>query len=152
MRFHKNFIKRVVDKNFPQMLEHISNKVERNVFLTEINANIDDLSLEIKPYDNGNWDKVNSDVFFDNGQIVMEISGLEYVGSGRITDPDSGRQESIDLKASLDLCQLVLSLDQELTDEGYIYPKVEISEIAFQLHPDMFIVNAHGDLPLYKSH
>lgn len=45
----------------------------------------------------------------------------------------------------------MLSPDQEINDEGYVLPKVEVSDVAFTLHPDMFIVNAHGDLPLYKS-
>jgi hypothetical protein len=95
---------------------------------------------------------VETDLFFDQGQIVMELAGLEYIGSGKITDPETGVQEKIDLSAKLDLCQLVLSLEQELTDDGNLYPKIEISEVAFTLHPDTFIVNADGDLPLYKNH
>lgn len=45
-----------------------------------------------------------------------------------------------------------MSLEQELTDEGNLYPKIEISEVAFTLQPDTFVVNAQGDLPLYKNH
>ena len=82
----------------------------------------------------------------------MELTGLEYVGTGKITDPQTGVQEDINLKASLDLCQMVMSLEQELTEEGNLYPKIEIAEVAFTLHPDTFMVNAEGDLPLYKSH
>jgi len=133
--------------------------VQKDVFLTEINANIDNLSLQIKPVSEGGaekskgmWDSVDTDLFFDQGQIVMELNGLEYIGSGKITDPETGVQEKIDLQAKLDLCQLVMSLEQELTDEGNLYPKIEISEVAFTLHPDTFVVNAAGDLPLYKNH
>ena len=82
----------------------------------------------------------------------MELTGLEYTGIGKITDPETGVQENIDLKAKLDLCQLVMSLEQTLTDDGNLYPKIEISDVAFTLQPDSFIVNAQGDLPLYKSH
>ena len=46
---------------------------------------------------------------------------------------------------------MVLSLEQEINDDGYVLPKIEVSDVAFTLHPDMFIVNAHGDLPLYKT-
>jgi len=56
------------------------------------------------------------------------------------------------LQADLDLAQVVATLDQELTDEGNLYPKIEISEVAFTLHPDMFILKTSGDLPLYKTH
>ena len=36
------------------------------------------------------WDSVNTDLFFDQGQVVMEINGLEYHGKGKITDPTTG--------------------------------------------------------------
>jgi hypothetical protein len=86
-----------MDKNFPVVLNHIQSKVEKNVFLTQINANIDNLSLEIRPRDNGGWQKLDTELFFDQGQIVMEIGGLEYHGVGRITDPQTGQQEDIEL-------------------------------------------------------
>ena len=128
------------------------------MFLTEINANIDNLSLKIQPVERPGkgkirrWDDVKTDLFFDQGQIVMELTGLEYTGTGKITDPKTGTQETINMKAQLDLCQLVMSLEQTLSDEGNLYPKIEISEAAFTLHPDTFMVNVEGDLPLYKSH
>ena len=55
------------------------------------------------------------------------------------------------MKADLDLAQIVSSLDQELTDDGNLYPKIEISEVAFTLHPDMFVLKTSGELPLYKT-
>ena len=151
MRVHKNLMKNILDKNFPVMLSHIENKIEKNVFLSEVNANIDDLSLTIRPTDSG-WDNLQTDLFFDQGQIVMEINGLEYNGTGRITDPSTGTQENIKLSCKIDLAQLVLSMDQELTDEGYIYPKIDVSEVVFTLNQDLFQINLEGDLPLYKNH
>jgi hypothetical protein len=47
---------------------------------------------------------------------------------------------------------MVISLEQELTEEGFIYPHIDITEVAFTLHPDLFVVDARGDLPLYRSH
>ena len=64
IRVHKNFMKQILDKNFPVALEHIENKVEKNVFLSEVNANIDDLSLTIKPIKSG-WENIETDLFFD---------------------------------------------------------------------------------------
>tara|TARA_B110000285_G_scaffold207359_1_gene246676 strand:- start:2110 stop:2403 length:294 start_codon:yes stop_codon:yes gene_type:complete len=49
MRIHKNLVKETMDKNFRVILQHIQNKVQKDVFLTEINANIDNLSLQIRP-------------------------------------------------------------------------------------------------------
>jgi hypothetical protein len=83
LRVHKNFIKEAMDKNFRVILSHIQNKVQKDVFLTEINANIDNLTLKIQPgKGKGKWDDVTTDLFFDQGQIVMELTGLEYVGTG----------------------------------------------------------------------
>jgi len=71
LRLHKNFIKETLDKNFRVVLMHIQNKVQKDVFLTEINANIDNLSLKIQPANQGKgkakWDDVKTDLFFDQG-------------------------------------------------------------------------------------
>ena len=40
MRIHKNFIKNILDKNFNVILDHIENKIEKDVFLNDINANM----------------------------------------------------------------------------------------------------------------
>ena len=110
LRLHKNFIKETLDKNFRVVLMHIQNKVQKDVFLTEIDANIDNLSLKIQPKEKPGkgkvrrWDDVKTDLFFDQGQIVMELTGLEYTGVGKITDPKTGVQETIEMKAQPDLC------------------------------------------------
>jgi len=67
MRIHKNFIKEILDKNFKVILGHIESKVDKNVFLTEINARIDDLELTIVPKDGGKWHDLSTDLFFDQG-------------------------------------------------------------------------------------
>jgi hypothetical protein len=40
MRIHKNFIKNILDKNFNVILDHIENKIEKDVFLNDVNANM----------------------------------------------------------------------------------------------------------------
>ena len=81
----------------------------------------------------------------------MELNGLEFAGKGSITDPSTGVQESLTFTATLELCQIVLTPDQEATEEGNVYPKIEITEAIFQLLPDGFVINAEGDLPLYRN-
>lgn len=46
---------------------------------------------------------------------------------------------------------MVLSLDQEYTEEGFVWPKVEVSEVTFALKPELFRVHLEGDLPVYKN-
>jgi len=67
MRIHKNFIKDIIDKNFQVILAQVENKVDQNVFLQEINANIDNLDLKILPKAGGEWTSLESDLFFDQG-------------------------------------------------------------------------------------
>ena len=157
IRIHKHFIKETMDQNFAVVLEHIEKHQDKNVFLTEINANIEKLEMKLCPQGNSSlsvdkkWSELKTELFFDNGQIVMEIDGLAYSGAGVITDPASGIQETIELSAVLDLAQIVMSPDQEVSKQGYVYPKIDIAEVSFQLNNDNFMVQAHGDLPLYKS-
>jgi len=68
----------------------------------------------------------------------MELSNLKFVGHGMITDPVTSVQDFIKINADLDLVQMVMSLDQELTKEGNLYPKVEITEVALTMHKDTF--------------
>jgi hypothetical protein len=65
MRIHKNFVKDIIDKNFQVILGHVESQVDKNVFLEEINANIDDLDLSIVPKGGAEWTSLESDLFFD---------------------------------------------------------------------------------------
>ena len=85
-----------MDNNFAVVLDHIEKYSDKNVFLTSINANLDNLEMKLRPQGNSSlsidkkWDELKTELFFDNGQIVMEIDGLTYSGKGVITDPNSG--------------------------------------------------------------
>lgn len=69
IRIHKHFMKNVLDKNFPVILDHIESKFEKDIFLTEVNAKIDELKLSIVPssHSEHRWDKLESDLFYDQG-------------------------------------------------------------------------------------
>lgn len=49
MKIHKNFMKEVIDKNFPTILRHLENQESKNKYLTEVNANVDEFSTQIVP-------------------------------------------------------------------------------------------------------
>ena len=118
MRIHKNFIKEVLDKNFHVILEHCEGLVKKNVYLTELNVRLDNLEMKLKQSTKTNSENhdLQTELFFDDGQIVMEIDGLEYSGEGMITDPTSGIQETVSITAALDLAQIVMSLAQDVND------------------------------------
>ena len=113
-------------------------------------VNVKEVDVRIVPSEEHASEKLTSDVFFDNGQIVMETQGLEIRGSGSI-ETESGGIETLKIRAPIELCQLVVSPEQELTDEGVLYPKFEIADAVFEMHPDQFFVDVTGDLPLYKE-
>lgn len=141
VKVHKNFMKEVIDKNFPVILRHLESQESRNKYLTEVNANIDALSTNIRPKEKDEvtdmskdaWDSVKSDLFIDQGEIVMELEGLQWAGDGMITDPETGIQEKIKMAVDMDLCQIILRLEQEVKD-GYVYPKIEIKDVAFTIN------------------
>jgi hypothetical protein len=47
VKIHKNFMKEVIDKNFPVILRHLANQEDKNKYLTEVNANVDAFSTNI---------------------------------------------------------------------------------------------------------
>ena len=144
VKIHKNFMKEVIDKNFPVILRHLENQESKNKYLTEINANVDEFTTNIQPKKESGWEDVKSDLFIDQGEIVMELENLEFAGDGLITDPDTGIQEKIKMVVDMDLCQIVMRLGEEVQD-GYLYPKVEIKDVAFTLNSKTF--NIDGRLP-----
>jgi hypothetical protein len=152
LRIHKNLIQNLIDNNLPVVLEHIEGRATKDIHLEEFNARIDNINLKIEPTENGNWDKIKSELFYDQGQIVTEITGLQYKGTGQITDPETGVQDTINLSVPLDLAQIVISLEQEQSKDGFVYPKMEITEVVFQLDKKMFNIKLEGDLPVYKAH
>ena len=90
VRIHKNFMKEVIDKNFPVILKHLEKQESRNKYLTEVNANVDEFSTKIIPKESQKWAEVKSELFIDQGEIVMELENLAFSGEGLITDPDTG--------------------------------------------------------------
>ena len=150
VKIHKNFMKEVIDKNFPVILRHLENQESKNKYLTEINANVDEFTTKIQPKKESGWEAVKSDLFIDQGEMVMELENLEFAGDGLITDPDTGIQEKIKMVVDMDLCQIVMRLGEEV-DDGYLYPKVEIKDVAFTLNSKTFSIDGEGDLPLYKK-
>ena len=106
--------------------------------------------MKIAPEEGKDWETIITDVFFDEGQIVMEIKDLEIRGSGEI-ESNTGTTEILKIRAPIELCQLVLTPEQELSDDGILHPKFEIADSVFQIHKDQFYVDVTGDMPLYKE-
>lgn len=88
----------------------------------------------------------------DEGQILLEMHDLYFVGKGMIEDPKTKAKESIDFNAAISTCQVLLSLGEEYATWGSLYPKINVDQVTFQVQEDLIKVSASGSLPLYKSH
>lgn len=88
----------------------------------------------------------------DEGQILLEMHELYFVGKGKIEDPKTKAKESIDFNAAISTCQVLLSLGEEYATWGSLYPKINVDQVTFQVQEDLIKVSASGSLPLYKSH
>ena len=82
----------------------------------------------------------------------MELKNLSFVGKGNLVDQQTGEKEDIEILSEIDLCQLVLTPEQEVTEDGLVHPKIEVTEVVVQLKKDNLMVVSKGELPLYKEH
>ena len=84
VRIHKNLISEVLNKNFPVALDHIGTNTKWNQYLTGVMVNVNEIKLRVAPREGKDWETLHSEVFFDQGQIVMEINELDIIGEGEI--------------------------------------------------------------------
>ena len=64
IRIHKNLMQNVIDKNLPIALSHIEARANKDIII-DAGARIDNINLRIEPMDEKNWEKVQTDLFFD---------------------------------------------------------------------------------------
>jgi hypothetical protein len=56
--------------------------------------------MGIRPSVN-DWKKIEVELFFDDGMIVLEMHDLEFSGTAIIEDPESKSKERIEFKAPI---------------------------------------------------
>ena len=95
---------------------------------------------------------IETELMLDEGQIVLEMHELEFVGQGKIQDPESGKFEKINFEAPINTAQIILTLSEELSAWNSVYPRMNVNAVIFSIDENLIVVNAKGDLPLYKSH
>lgn len=61
----------------------------------------------------------------------MELKNLSFTGKGNLVDQQTGQKDDIKIISEIDLCQLVLTPEQDVTDDGIVHPKIEITEVVF---------------------
>ena len=98
----------------------------------------------------GNYNPDDTDVFFDDDNVIISISNLKYGGKGMITDMETNVKESIQLDSMLEPVQIVFKLGTK-EEKGKIYPKVDVVSTKLKVIPGTIVIDAKGDLPIYKA-
>lgn len=75
---------------------------------------------------------------------------MGYGGKGSITDMETNVKESITIDSKLEPIQIVLKMGtKEIKDK--VYPKVDVVSTKLKIIPGTIVIDAKGDLPLYKT-
>lgn len=130
------------------ILKHLDTLTSRSKYLTDINAQINTLTMNIVP--EGSYDPENSDIFFDDDNVIISLTNLRYGGRGTITDMETNVKEQIEITSLLEPVQVVFKLGTKV-EEGKIYPKVDVVSTKLKIIPGTIQIDAKGDLPLYKT-
>ena len=91
-------------------------------------------------------------MFFEEGNIILEMHDLLLAGHGMIRDPDMGHMEIIEFKGPITTGNIEIKPIETLNANGDMFPRFEIGEVSIVLDKLNTVVVAHGQTPLFKSH
>ena len=120
----------------------------KSTYLTEINAQVSGLSLNVKSRDG--YRPEDADLFLDGENIIISVGGLGYGGQGFITDMETNVKERITVSSELEPLQIVMKLGTTESN-GLILPKLDVVSTKINIVPGTLMIDAKGDLPLYKT-
>jgi hypothetical protein len=153
LRAHRDLIQNTFSKNFDLLLSRIEKEQEKDVQLPELGTTLTDLRIGIRPMGGKSWDDMTPfEAFFDEGSVVFEGRDLEFQGKGMIKDPETEALEVITFHAPLSTCQIVVTLGEEYSSWGSLYPRFNIEQVLLAVDNNLVQVSAFGQLPMYKSH
>lgn len=151
MRVYKDLLQSVFSKNLKLILDRAEMQQEKDVYMDEIKSKLTNIEIKIQPR-GADWESLQLELFFDEGQLILEGHDLEFTGSGSIEDPTTKAVEKIEFTAPISTCQILMSIGEEYASWGSVYPRFNIEQTQFVIDETLVIVSAFGELPLYKSH
>ena len=151
VRVYKDFLQQFFSQNLRLVLERAQKSQLKDVHLQDIHSHMTQVDIQIQPR-NGDWQSLQLEMFFDDGQIVLAGHDLEFTGTGMIEDPGTRAQEKIQFTAPMSTMQMVFSLGEEYAQWGALYPRLNIEQVTFQLNEPQIVVSVFGNVPLYQSH
>ena len=108
-RIYREFVKDLFEKNLEMIFKKSEDLQIKDIRLPDLDTQMTNVSLSVQPRVKS-WDNLQLEVFFDEGQIIMEMHDLEFAGNGTIIDPQSEIKERIEFHAPINTAQVVMSL------------------------------------------
>jgi len=150
MKIYKDFFKELLQNNMEAFFTRAATKNMRDIDIPELRTKLTNvqISLQAKGAD---FDLLDLDTFFDNGNILLEMLNLEFSGDGEIIDPQTGAKERVEFSGPLSVTKIAMKSGSQMRDNLSI-PSLDIQDVSFEVIPNQIVVSTFGDLPLYKSH
>jgi hypothetical protein len=85
-RIYKDLLQNVFSKNFRLILDRAARYTQKDTLY--IDNKQTEILMQIQPR-GGNWADLQLEIFYDEGQIILEGHELEFIGEGTIKDPQT---------------------------------------------------------------
>mmetsp|Transcript_27462 Transcript_27462/g.20625 ORF Transcript_27462/g.20625 Transcript_27462/m.20625 type:complete len:231 (+) Transcript_27462:77-769(+) len=151
MRIYKQFLNDLMEQNLGMVFRRTEEMQLKDAYLPDLDTKLTNIRLNIQPTSKSQK-KIDTELLLDEGQIVVEMHGLEFAGSARLQDPETKKNQKVAISAPINTAQVVLTLGETLTPWNTFHPSVNINDVVFSVDETLLEVNAKGDLPLYKTH
>jgi hypothetical protein len=114
-----------------------------DIFLEELSTTMTNVGIHLRPT-SSNYANLDLELYFEEGNIIIEMHDLEVVGSGLIKDPDNGNIEVINFSGPITTGNIVIHPEEELHQDGEMYPRFSVVEVNIKLDQTNVIASAHG--------
>ncbi|CDW83288.1 UNKNOWN [Stylonychia lemnae] len=149
VRFYKRFIQDAFQKNLRNIFEQSQDFQVKDIYLKDLGTKMTSVQVQVFPKDY-NYASSEVEVFFDEGQILLEMHDLYVGGSGLIVDPENGNIENVTFTAPIKTGQIFIT-PSETIRHSELYPKFMIDEVNIVIDEASIIATAHGKTPLFKT-
>lgn len=105
-RINQDFLRNLFQKNMGLIFSEAARFDNvKTAYLDDIKANMEKIDLQVVPEKGAsNWNDLKLEMMVDEGQILLEMHDLYFVGKGMIEDPRTKAKEAIDFNAPISTC------------------------------------------------
>ena len=158
-RINRNFMQEVFQKNLKLIFEHMEKVELPPQLLPELNASLENISMEIHPVSPPSQDskektmQIETELFLDEEEnlMLLELSNLELGGFADLRT-ESHMFEKIFIRVPLDSVQIILMFSTQQTRDGNLIPEVSVADVNINFDNESILISAYGHVHLYEAH